>query len=101
MRRQPPIRWPALAAGVVFATASADDAPTPPPSAQAIKACVQQMDMGNGWRFVWKSLEIGSPRLARNSYEALYAPMGSPRAHLFGYPVHVVFSVNGHTEIDS
>ena len=70
-------------------------------AAAAIKACIQQMDMGKKWTFDWKVLEIGAARHPRNSYEALYAPPGAGRANLYGYPVHVVFSVNSMTDIDA
>jgi hypothetical protein len=80
--------------------ASAEEVP-PPPSAGDIKACVKQMDIGDKWRFDWKSLEVGVPRHPRNSYEALYAPAGAAFANMYGYPVHVVFSVNGRAHIDA
>ncbi len=80
--------------------ATAEEAP-PPPSAGDIKACVKQMDIGDKWRFDWKLLEVGAPRHPRNSYEALYAPAGAAFANLYGYPVHVVFSVNGRAPIDA
>jgi hypothetical protein len=81
--------------------ATAEEAPAPPPSIDDIKACIRQMDTASKWSFDWKRLEVGMPRRARNSYEALYAPAGAARANLYGYPVHVVFSVNGHADIDS
>jgi hypothetical protein len=81
--------------------ATADEAPPPPPGAADIKACIKQMDIGDKWSFDWKLLEIGEPRHPRNSYEALYAPAGAARATLYGYPVHVVFSVNGRADIDA
>ena len=82
-------------------SASADEAPAPPPAASEIKACIRQMDIGDKWSFEWKLLEIGAPRHPRNSYEALYAPAGAAHSNLYGYPVHVVFSVNGRAQIDS
>jgi hypothetical protein len=81
--------------------AIADEAPAPPPSADAIKACIKQMDIGNKWSFEWKLLEVGAARHPRNSYEGLYAPAAAAWANLYGYPVHVVFSVNGRPDIDS
>jgi hypothetical protein len=81
--------------------AAAEDAPPAPPSTDSIKACVKQMDIAGKWSFDWKRLQIGAPRRARNSYEALYAPEGSARAGLYGYPVHVIFSVNGGADIDA
>lgn len=91
----------AVAIAGVSAGAIADDAPAPPPSPDEIKACIRQIDLAHNWSFDWKRLQIGAPRRARNSYEALYAPAGSARASLYGYPVHVVFSVNGRADIDS
>lgn len=91
----------ALALLQISAVARADEAPAPAPSADQIKACVKQMDVGNKWRFDWKLLEVGAARHPRNSYEALYAPPGPSWASLYGYPVHVVFSVDGHATIDS
>jgi hypothetical protein len=81
--------------------ARAEEAPASPPAASDIKACISQMDLGDKWTFDWKLLEIGVPRHPRNSYEALYAPAGAGRSALYGYPVHVVFSVNGHADIDA
>jgi hypothetical protein len=81
--------------------ASADGAPPPPPAAADIKACIKQMDIDGHWSFEWKLLEVGTPRHPRNSYEALYAPAGAGPNALYGYPVHVVFSLNGHADIDA
>lgn len=90
--------WVGMAIAVVCRPAAADEAAAPAPA--AIKACIQQMDVDNKWNFEWKLLDIGAPRHPRNSYEALYAPPGAGRANSYGYPVHVVFSVNGH-DIDA
>lgn len=79
----------------------ADEAPAPAPAAEAIKACIRQIDIGNKWRFEWKHLEIGAPRHPRNSYEALYAPPGPAWSKSFGYPVHVAFNVDGRADIDA
>lgn len=81
--------------------AVADEAPAPAPTAEAIKACIRQMDLGNKWTFEWKGLQIGAARHPRNSYEAAYAPRGTARWNAYGYPVHVVFSVNGRADIDA
>jgi hypothetical protein len=80
--------------------AAADEAAAPAPAAAAIKACIKQMDIGDNWNIDWKLVDIGAPRHPHNSYEALYAPPGSARANAYGYPVHVIFSVNGH-DIDA
>jgi hypothetical protein len=79
----------------------ADAGPAPAPSAEAIKACIKQMDLGNEWSFEWKRLDIGTARHPRNSYEALYAPQGTGRWNAYGYPVHVAFSLNGRANIDA
>jgi hypothetical protein len=81
--------------------AVADETPAPAPAVAAIKACIQQMDIGDKWSFAWKVLEIGAARHPRNSYEALYAPPGPGRSIAYGYPVHVVYSLNGHADIDA
>jgi hypothetical protein len=81
--------------------AIAEEVPAPAPSVADIKACVRQIDLGNKWSFDWKVLEVGAPRHPRNAYEALYAPLPAARANMFGYPVHVVFSVNGRADIDA
>jgi len=95
-------RW---LAGVALVCASgwagADETPAPAPSVAAIKACIQQMDIGNQWSFAWKVVEVEAARHPRNSYEALYAPAGAGWANAYGYPVHVVYSVNGRAEIDA
>ena len=80
---------------------AADEMPPPAPSVAAIKACIKQMDIGDKWSFTWKLVEIGGPRHPRNSYEALYAPAGEGRAKMFGYPVHVMYNVNGQADIDA
>ena len=86
-----------LAVGVAMVCAAgavaADDKPAPPPSAAAIKACVQQMDVAGKWRFEWKTLQIGAPRHPQNNYEG--------RRSDYGYPVHVVYSLVGLADIDS
>jgi hypothetical protein len=79
----------------------ADEMPAPAPAVAAIKACVQQMDIGNKWSFTWKVVEIGAARHPRNSYEALYAPAGAGASNAYGYPVHVVYSLNGRADIDA
>ena len=79
----------------------ADETPAPAPSVAAIKACVQQMDIGGKWNFAWKVVEIGSARHPRNAYEALYAPPGAGWANAYGYPVHVVYSLDGRPDIDA
>jgi hypothetical protein len=85
----------------MYGGAVADEPPAPAPTAEAIKACIRQMDLGNQWTFEWKRLEIGAARHPRNSYEAAYAPPGTARWNAYGYPVHVVFSVNGRADIDA
>jgi hypothetical protein len=81
--------------------AVAVESPAPAPSVAAIKACIRQMDIGDKWSFAWKLLEIGAARHPRNSYEALYAPAGAARSIAYGYPVHVVYSLNGRPDIDA
>ncbi len=88
-----------VAMACTCAGVSADE--TPAPAVAAIKACIQQMDLGNKWSFAWKVVEIGAARHPRNSYEALYAPPGTPAGSAYGYPVHVVYSLNGRSEIDA
>jgi hypothetical protein len=67
----------------------------------AIKACVKQVDIGDKWSFTWKLVEIGAARHPRNSYEALYSPAVEGRAKMYGYPVHVMYNVNGSADIDA
>jgi hypothetical protein len=85
------------AAGPSLAAAAAPD---PPPSPDQIKACVQQFDMGKHWRFDWKIVDIGPPRHPQNNLEAGQFGGAAMQDH-FGYPVHVVYTLNGATEIDS
>jgi len=94
-------RWlRATAAGLLIlapaGAVAATEAP-PPPAAAQIKDCIKQMDAGNRWRFTWKTLEIGAPRHPRNDYEALYGL----QAEAYGYPVHVVYSLEGLAEVDA
>jgi hypothetical protein len=93
--------WAGMAMMCTCGPAAAEEVAAPAPSADAIKACIRQMDLGNKWTFDWKLLDIGAPRHPRNSYEALYAPPGSARASAYGYPVHVMYSVNGQADIDA
>jgi hypothetical protein len=79
----------------------AQDLPPAAPSVAAIKACIKQMDIGDKWTFTWKLVTVGAARHPRNSYEALYAPAGAGRDNVYGYPVHVMFSVNGRADIDA
>ncbi|HEY6456986.1 MAG TPA: hypothetical protein VIY90_17060 [Steroidobacteraceae bacterium] len=93
-----------LAGMAIFCTwgsGIADEKPAPAPPVAAIKACIRQMDIGNRWSFAWKVVEIGAARHPRNSYEALYAPSGAGWANSYGYPIHVVYSVNGRANIDA
>ncbi len=80
---------------------TADEAPAPPPSVADIKTCIRQMDIDGKWSFDWKLLEIGAPRHPLNTYEALYAPSGASAYKAYGYPVHVVYRVNGRADIDA
>ena len=82
--------------GPAFAAA----APEPPPSPDQIKACVQQFDMGKHWRFDWKVVDIGPPRHPQNSLEAMAQFGGNGLQDQYGYPVHLVYSLNG-TPIDA
>jgi hypothetical protein len=84
-----------------FRQVAADEMPPPAPSAAAIKACIKQMDSGDKWTFTWRLVAVGAARHPRNSYEALYAPAGEGRANVYGYPVHVMYSVNGVKDIDA
>ncbi|MGC1460457.1 MAG: hypothetical protein WA825_19455 [Steroidobacteraceae bacterium] len=90
-----------LAISCLSGRAVADEVPMPAPSVAAVKACIKQMDIGDKWTFTWKLVEIGAPRHPRNSYEALYAPAGQGRDNAYGYPVHVMYSVNGLKDIDA
>ena len=83
------------------AVVAAEQTPPAAPSVAAIKACIKQMDIGDKWSFTWKLVQIGAARHPRNSYEGLYAPPGEARARLYGYPVHVMYSVNGRADIDA
>jgi hypothetical protein len=95
------VSWAGVAMSCMCGLAVADEPAAPAPSAEAIKVCIRQIDLGNNWSFEWKLLDIGAPRHPRNSYEALYAPAGTGRWNSYGYPVHVVFSVNGRAGIDA
>ena len=89
--------------GLVFCgsgPATAEEAPPPPPSAEEIKACIKQMDIGDKWLFQWKVLEIGAPRHPQNNYEALSPFGGAGRRSDYGYPVHVVYCLVGLADID-
>ncbi len=99
--RRPGLLPAATAVFCISGAASTAGAPPPAPSVSAIKACIRQIDVGDKWHFAWRRVEIGSPRHPRNSYEALYAPAGSGGDDLYGYPVHVVFSMNGRADIDA
>jgi hypothetical protein len=80
---------------------AASTAPDPPPSPAQIEACVQQFDMGKHWRFDWKVVDIGPPRRPRNNLEALAQFGGDGLWDHYGYPVHVMYRLNGATDIDA
>ena len=84
-------------AGPVLA---ASTAPEPPPSPAQIKACIEQFDIGRHWRFDWKRVDIGPPRHPRNNLEAMAPFGGQPLLDRYGYPIHLIYSING-TEIDA
>lgn len=79
----------------------AEEAPAPAPSVADIKACIRQMDLDGKWSFDWTLLEIGAARHPLNAYEALYASPGAGIYKSYGYPVHVVYRVNGRADIDA
>jgi hypothetical protein len=85
-------------AGPALAASAAADAP---PSPAQIKACVQQFDMGKNWRFDWKVVDVGPPRHPQNNLEALGSLGGGGQQDRYGYPVHVVYTLNGATTIDA
>lgn len=72
-----------------------------PPSAEAIKQCIEQFDTGNRWEFTWELLEIGKPRHPQNNFEALAPLGGEGRRAEFGYPVHARYNLGGITTIDA
>ncbi len=81
-----------LAANVA---AAADAAPTP----EQIRACVATL--GPEWKVDWKVLQVGPPRAPRNAFEAMNtSEMGQSRPGP-GYPVHVVYVLNGQWTIDT
>jgi hypothetical protein len=96
-----------IAAALLLALAATGSAPAatappePPPSPDQIKACVQQFDMGKHWRFDWKVLDIGAARHPQNTLEALGPLTAAGAQDRYGYPVHVVYTLNGGAEIDS
>jgi hypothetical protein len=74
--------------------------PPPPPSIAQIKACVQQIDVDHGWQFTWRTVEVGAARHPRNPLEALaFGGAGVPNN--YGYPVRVVFNLNGWADVDT
>jgi hypothetical protein len=87
----------AIAALALPAAAFAQN-PPPAPTAEQVKACVQQMDLAKRWTFDWKSIEVGHPRHPRNPYERAGLPQGDAD---FGYPVHVVYVFDHATTIDA
>jgi hypothetical protein len=89
-----------LAMGLAALSMADADTPPPPPSVAQIQACVEQMDVGHGWRFTWQSVEVGTARHPRNPLEALaFGGVGVPNG--YGYPVHVVFNLNGWADFDT
>ena len=87
----------ALALTALPAAALAADAPKPP-TPDAVKACVKQMDLANQWTFDWKTIAVGQPRHPRNAYERAGLPQGEAD---FGYPVHVTYVFNRAYTVDS
>ena len=87
-----------MAAAVLGApTIALAQTPPPPPTADQVKACVQQMDLSKQWTFDWKTIAVGQARHPQNAYE---------RAGLrgdadFGYPVHVTYVFDRAYTIDA
>jgi hypothetical protein len=85
----------AMAIGVACAAA-----PPAPPTVAQIEACVEQMNVGHTWRFIWKKVEVGAARHPRNPLEALgFGGVGVPGS--YGYPIHVAFSLSGLADFDT
>ncbi len=79
--------------------ASAASAAEAAPTVDQVKACVATL--GPEWKADWKKLEIGQPRAPRNAFEAMNtSEMGQSRPGP-GYPVHVVYVLNGQWTIDA
>jgi hypothetical protein len=75
-------------------------APPSPPTVAQIEACVEQMDVGHAWQFIWKKVEVGTARHPRNPLEALaFGGVGVPDN--YGYPVRVAYSLNGLADFDT
>ena len=72
--------------------------PPKPPTPDAVKACVKQMDLSNQWTFDWKTIDVGQPRHPRNAYERAGLPQGDAD---FGYPVHVTYVFDRAYTVDS
>ena len=84
-------------AALVLPTVALAQTP-PPPTADQVKACVQQMDLAKQWTFDWKTIDVGQARHPQNAYERA----GLPKANDdFGYPVHVVYVFNHGETIDA
>jgi hypothetical protein len=80
------------------ALSRAEGAPLPPPTADQVKACVQQMDLSKQWTFDWKTIDVGQARHPRNPLERVGLAAADAD---FGYPVHVVYVFNHATTIDA
>lgn len=81
-----------LSAGVAAAAEAA-------PTADQVKACVATL--GPEWKADWKTLEIGPARAPRNAFEAMNTSEMAQSRPGPGYPVRVVYVLNGQWTIDT
>ena len=91
------IGLPLALAALGVSTAALAQTPPPPPTADEVKACVQQMDLSKQWTFDWKTVEVGQARHPQNAYERA----GLRGEDDFGYPVHVVYVFDHAYTVDS
>jgi hypothetical protein len=90
---------PVILAAPVFLTPNVADAADAAPTANQVKACVATL--GPDWKVDWKRLDIGPARAPRNAFEAMNtSEMGQSRPGP-GYPVRVVYVLNGQWTIDA
>jgi hypothetical protein len=90
------LRIALVLAALALPAAAFAQTPPPPPTADQVKACVQQMDLSKQWTFDWKTIDVGQARHPRNAYERA----GLRGDDDYGYPVHVVYGFN-HMTVDS
>lgn len=90
------MRSTVLFAALAMAAPALAATPAGGPTEAQVKSCLQQLDVGNKWKFDWQEVVVGQARKPLNSYESMTL-IGRPADPDFtGYPVRAKYKVADH-----